>query len=106
MARKLPHDWIDVGLHLLVATVAVGLLVALGQARGEPWIIWAALAANTLGWPLREALQRRAKERWDWSRPWLWSAQKQWEAWPPVVAGWTVALALKFIAWGENYVPF
>ena len=89
-----PHDWQDVGLHVLVAFVAVLMLTVLGLARHSEGLMWGAVVANTLGWPLREAVQRRKKDRHDWNRPWLWSAQKHWEAWTPVAVGWLVALAL------------
>ena len=78
MGRFFPHDWLDVGLHVLVAALATALVAWLIDYR-------LALALNTVGWPIREAFQSGT-----W--PWHWSPQKHWEAWAPALAGWiTVA---------------
>ena len=74
MSRIFPHDWLGVGLHVLVAALATALVAWLIDYR-------LALVLNTIGWPLREAIQGGLKD---------WSAQKHWEAWPPALVGWLV----------------
>ena len=79
MSRIFPHDWLGVGLHVLVAALATVLVAWLIDYR-------LALILNTLGWPIREAFQGGCPGMW----PWNWSAQKHWEAWPPILVGWLV----------------
>ncbi len=78
MTWLFPHDWLGVAVHLVVAALATALVAWLIDYR-------LALVLNTVGWPLREVFQGT----------WPWSAQKHWEAWPPVLIGWlTVAEVL------------
>ncbi len=85
MGRIFPDNWFEVGVHVVVALLATALVA---------WLIdWRlALLVNTIAWPLREALQERAKPpgtglvHWYW--PGGWSVQKHWEAWAPVLVGW------------------
>ncbi len=72
----MPKNWSGVLLHVLTAVAGTAIVTGLGF----PVI---AFVVNTFGWPVREALQSRTP-------PWLWSAQKHWEAWPPVLIGWLV----------------
>lgn len=87
-AKRHELDWVDIWLHVAVAASAVGAFCAVSA------LVWGlgplgpvAIAVNTIGWPLREALQRRLKSSIDWCRPWRWSARKHMEAWPPVAVG-------------------
>ncbi len=72
-----PFDWGDVLLHLVIATGATAFVTTVGF----PFF---ALFANSVGWPVREFLQKRTN----------WSAQKHWEAWTPVLTGWLVVAGI------------
>lgn len=72
----MPSDWPDVLLHMLLAAVATAVITVVGF----PFF---ALIANSVGWPIREALQVRQKKG-------AWSVQNHWEAWAPVLVGWLV----------------
>ena len=71
--KLLPHDWLGVGLHVVIAAVITAFVATVGF----PFF---ALIANSIGWPVREFVQKRTD----------WGAQKHWEAWPPVLIGWLV----------------
>ena len=91
----MPLDWFDIRLHSGIAIVAVGAFCVIAALVPDLWPLGpASIAANTIGWPVREAIQRRLKSSFDWWRPWLWSEQKQMEAWPPVVLGNAAGLAI------------
>lgn len=75
MERFLPHDWLGVLLHVGIAAAATFFVATIGF----PFF---ALFANSVGWPVREFIQRRTD----------WSAQKHWEAWAPVLVGWLVVV--------------
>jgi len=83
----MPVDWRDVGLHCLVAVFFVSLSVTIMLWIHMPLILLAALCANTIGWPAREAWQRARKGHDD---PWRFSYHKRWEAYAPVVTGWLI----------------
>jgi len=70
----MPNSWLGVGVHVGVAAI----IVAAVTLAGFPIV---ALIGNTIGWPLRERLQRGGTAFR------LWSAQKHWEAWAPVGFG-------------------
>ena len=93
-----PIDWADIWVHLIVAFFSV-VLFGLGDLfiAGMAGQVWLGFGLNAFGWPLREAIQRRLKDRHDWCRPWLWSRQKHLEAWLPIIAALIPALLVLMV---------
>ncbi len=82
-------------VHALVAAVIMSAVAGAALVTGLAWLLWAGVVANTIGWPLREALQRRAKGK---AVMWSFSKHKRAEAFAPVASGAAIAfLALAAI---------
>lgn len=78
-------DWLDVGLHVLVAAVVMNIAMFMGQLAWE-WTF--AIAVVVIFW-LREAAQRTPPQ----PRPWKWGWGSQIEFYAPasLVVLWAIA---------------